>query len=34
MRRKIEPNRRRPIVIQTVRRFGYKFEPATSQKSG
>ncbi len=34
IRRKIEPNRRKPIVIQTVRRFGYKFEPATFQKSG
>ena len=34
IRRKIEPNRRKPIVIQTIRGFGYKFEPAIFQKSG
>ena len=34
IRRKIEPNPKKPIVIQTVRSFGYKFEPATFQKSG
>ncbi len=34
IRRKIEPNRRKPIAIQTIRGFGYKFEPAIFQKSG
>ena len=34
IRRKIEPNRRKPTFIQTVPQFGYKFEPATFQKSG